>query len=1057
MSDNIYDIIDKLNGLGPKDNPVSMSAEPVYESIDPDDIAPAVNSLMGKYEDFLVEEKAKKSQSQKDADVTRGDPELTKLYQKARLERPTAASDDEALAYQVVKANKELAKATAANDEQEQKIADLDAKVTALSTAKPAPVATPSPISAPVAQPTAAAPAAPAARPTAPVLRMPTSTAEPKPTEVPATTAEPVAKPAEVPAPAATKPVGVPTTAQPTVGTDKEEKPTGAEILPFPTRTPAFGFLDKKIVGLKESFNLRIKEAQQQLFPAGNPPTATSPLEDFVDWNNQQLEALADDPNLPSARLIFPNGTINITRYNAERLRRSLLKIKDPIAMKNVAIGVLGNRDTLGRYISDITADKQLHFFYKVKPSEVAKAYNLGLKVNNAGRWYSVDQENPEATKIWGKPNVLAVSPPRGKLAGQQFESLGKTTMKNVEQLAESLMERFANFKEEAKPDFLDLDKDGDTDEPMKKAAKDAKDHEPAKVDKDAVAKRKRLQALKDKQEDERAEKDDYDTKSSSRVVKGRAYGGAAQKDDEEKDLDESGLQAYLGKKKYGKEGMKALQKAGREGVSKEKMALIRAKHDKMDEAQMDEVSYSAKAARAGKDIGKPGKAFAKIAKSAGERYGSKERGEKVAGAVLKKLRANEGEGCMDEVAPPGAKAERMVKHIKKGYAKDGKLSKKEKGIAYATAWKAHNKGQVEEGTEFGDTIKNSEAKMTKVKVTEGKEAIRNHPIYTNEEAWNHYKQELDEQEAMEADCMEAPVVDIQEELNEIARLAGLAPKMEAKGVCPSCKCEQCECNETLDPMVPGDSASPLTHTEEGMGCSMEELKEAMSRKHYREMADKIKNMENRDDAEKICRTFVEMAKADNPRFKEDMFLAACGIKSPAAVLVDEEAMDEGNEFTKARLDAIAAGKDSFTIGGKTYKVSGDTSQEKTQVESIDDEKQAVKEDININVSANGEEDVVNLIRKLSGMPVVAIQAPSMAEETMEEQAVEEERDIELANTPHEKIAPITAVTTDAGGGLGGVKKQYPLAANRGANPIEEQVEESLWKAYETMINDLKA
>jgi hypothetical protein len=49
------------------------------------------------------------------------------------------------------------------------------------------------------------------------------------------------------------------------------------------------------------------------------------------------------------------------------------------------------------------------------------------------------------------------------------------------------------------------------------------------------------------------------------------------------------------------------------------------------------------------------------------------------------------------EKAPPGAKAERMVKHIKKGYAKDGKLTPKEKSIAYATAWKAHNKGQVEE------------------------------------------------------------------------------------------------------------------------------------------------------------------------------------------------------------------------------------------------------------------------------------------------------------------------------------------------------------------------
>lgn len=53
--------------------------------------------------------------------------------------------------------------------------------------------------------------------------------------------------------------------------------------------------------------------------------------------------------------------------------------------------------------------------------------------------------------------------------------------------------------------------------------------------------------------------------------------------------VDESGLQAYLGKKKYGDEGMKALQKAGREGVSKEKMALIRAKYDKLDEQEVAE------------------------------------------------------------------------------------------------------------------------------------------------------------------------------------------------------------------------------------------------------------------------------------------------------------------------------------------------------------------------------------------------------------------------------------------------------------------------------------
>lgn len=51
-----------------------------------------------------------------------------------------------------------------------------------------------------------------------------------------------------------------------------------------------------------------------------------------------------------------------------------------------------------------------------------------------------------------------------------------------------------------------------------------------------------------------------------------------------EEDVEESGLQAYLGKKKYGVKGMKALQQAGREGASKEEMAQLRAKYDKLDE-----------------------------------------------------------------------------------------------------------------------------------------------------------------------------------------------------------------------------------------------------------------------------------------------------------------------------------------------------------------------------------------------------------------------------------------------------------------------------------------
>ena len=63
----------------------------------------------------------------------------------------------------------------------------------------------------------------------------------------------------------------------------------------------------------------------------------------------------------------------------------------------------------------------------------------------------------------------------------------------------------------------------------------------------------------------------------------------------------------------------------------------------------LEEASYSAKAARAGKDIGKPGKMFGKIAASAAKRYGSAERGRKVAGAVLAKLRKMDEAEELDE------------------------------------------------------------------------------------------------------------------------------------------------------------------------------------------------------------------------------------------------------------------------------------------------------------------------------------------------------------------------------------------------------------------------
>ena len=102
------------------------------------------------------------------------------------------------------------------------------------------------------------------------------------------------------------------------------------------------------------------------------------------------------------------------------------------------------------------------------------------------------------------------------------------------------------------------------------------------------------------------------------------------------------------------KEEKKDVKEAKNGGASKKAETSFHKKLDSLvhhtfgkreEEKKMkEEVSYSAKKARAGEDIGKPGKQFEKIAKEAGERYGSKERGEKVAGAVLAKLRKEEVE-----------------------------------------------------------------------------------------------------------------------------------------------------------------------------------------------------------------------------------------------------------------------------------------------------------------------------------------------------------------------------------------------------------------------------
>jgi hypothetical protein len=103
-------------------------------------------------------------------------------------------------------------------------------------------------------------------------------------------------------------------------------------------------------------------------------------------------------------------------------------------------------------------------------------------------------------------------------------------------------------MKEGGKPDFLDLDKDGNRKEPMKSAARGAK-----KVVDEGMC----------------SACDCNPCKCNS--------------------MDESALQAAFGKKKYGDQGMKALQKAGRDHASNSTMKKIRNQYDKYDESMTDE------------------------------------------------------------------------------------------------------------------------------------------------------------------------------------------------------------------------------------------------------------------------------------------------------------------------------------------------------------------------------------------------------------------------------------------------------------------------------------
>ena len=614
---------------------------------------------------------------------------------------------------------------------------------------------------------------------------------------------------------------------------------------------------------------------------------------------------------------------------------------------------------------------------------------------------------------------------------------------------------------------FKDFTKNPDTYAAAQKAYKAAQKtmaeaayDEPAAPDAEAIAKRKRLQAIKDRQEEQG---NDYsDTKSNVRKVAGKAYGGAAQKDAED-DLDEM-----------------------------------------IDPSILQAVVPGVMGAGAGLAAGH---AFVKNMLNKGKQQQHK----------AEKDLKNSG---VTEVAPPGAKAERMVKHIKKGYAKDGNLTKKEKGIAYATAWKAKKAGQVEEGVEFKDAgkIKNSAPNMKKAKpamvkesrvmeetdyfyekvakslcaknphldtaggefadavrkemIAQGIEPNRARNILLMDEdflgdvatSYGHYCQDVAETHAPMNSHLGGA-----EELDEIAALAGLATRAPAIAGAVSTMTDSKDMEEDAMGAAMGGIAGGMigkTPAAVATGAKLgsaardtfnsatgleEELSDEAKLERYHELIRQgmdpddaeveVFNDEGDEDLDEV--TAPPLATPGKAPATKATGMAPAKGNIPPTPTFNEDEMAEGNEFSGALAKAKAAGAKEFEVDGKKY---------------------TVKEDINVNITANGQEDALNLFRKLAGMEEVAsaqpvaqvVELPQDLESALAQgviEPVEEERDIEYANTPNEKIGPVSAAIpsgTDLNRSKKQYRKEYP-----GDNPMAVR-EETLWKSYKNMINDIK-
>jgi hypothetical protein len=349
----------------------------------------------------------------------------------------------------------------------------------------------------------------------------------------------------------------------------------------------------------------------------------------------------------------------------------------------------------------------------------------------------------------------------------------------------------------------------------------------------------------------------------------------------------------------------------------------------------------------------------------------------------------------LKEVAPPGAKAERMVKHIKAGYARDGKLTPKEKGIAFATAWKAHNAGRVEEAT--GDErfdsmmgqiqreprIPDSQMPPTDVRDLHAW-AVKNHKPYHKifaewamREGFKSVAPALQKAGNIDSDALDYWTPDvwkayygddsemphgysrqrIPEELRDYLETVfdaydrivfdwpteylQIKEQGATEGLTEMDKSEPSAGRDTGPRPGPERVATPIT-PEKMVKHALDTLANSMAKKD-----DKKKDVSETQLDELSKDTLKDYMRAQPARIKGPAGLATTNPKKAARIVDPEkgdmrraltklkdpeygqQGMAESNVFTDARMNAIKAGEDTFVVHGKTYQVTGDTTDER--------------------------------------------------------------------------------------------------------------------------------